>query len=244
MNRLSVPCLWLVLGVFLGLSPDARAGILFSSDFNANDGGLAASDLGGNPANPWTYGATAGVGGDGAWFINTSGIVSAKGLTSPTLTVTGTGPVTISFDHRYNLETNFDGGQLLVSVNSGAFTVVPDADFSMNGPTHTISTGFGSPIPGQRAWSSLSAGYATPAYVTSMATLGTLNAGDTIAFRFRAAWDVSVARPNPNWVIDNVLVQDAGATVVPEPSSLVLLGVGAAGVVGYVRRRGNRLRAN
>ncbi|MFO0809602.1 MAG: hypothetical protein U0746_13340 [Gemmataceae bacterium] len=218
-----------------GRGHSARASIIYSTNFNANDGGLVATNNGGNAANPWTYGATAGVGGNGAWFINGSFSVSDKFLTSPTLNVTGTGPVTITFDHRFSFENDYDGGQLYVSVNGGAFALVPLANFTANGYNSTIATPFSNPIAGQPAWSGISAGNETPAYITSTATLGSFAAGDTVAFRFRAAWDHSSARPSPNWVIDNVVVADADTTAVPAPPTLLLGLVGVG--VGVLRRR-------
>jgi hypothetical protein len=218
----------------------ARATVIYQSNFSANDGGLVAADLGGNPANPWTYGASAGVGGAGAWFVNGSTTISSKALTSPVLTVTADGAVTIAIDHRFNFELNFDGGQLYLSVNAGAFTLVPGTSFTANGYNSTISSFFSSPIAGQEAWSSLSTGYATPAYITSTATLGSFTAGTTLAFRLLGAWDSSVARTNPNWEIGAITVTDAsGLAEVPAPPSalLGLIGLGVSGVVRLRRRR-------
>jgi len=225
--------LW-VLGVALALAalPSlVHADVSF--DFDADSGGFTPSDLGGNPVNQWTYGPAAGVGGNGAWFINTSSIVSGKALTSPTLTVAGAGNVTLTFNHRFNFETQWDGGNLYKSINAGTFVLVPDADFIVSPYTHTLNVS-GNPIGGQRAWSNISAGYATPAYITSSATLGTLNGGDTVAFRFVGGWDGSIDRPSPNWVIDDVAVTN----VVPEPSTMALLF--SAGVAGLAWRRRKR----
>jgi hypothetical protein len=241
MTRLSARLM--ALGLAALSAPDARAAVIYSSNFDANDGGLVSTSLGGSAANPFTYGPTAGVGGNGAWFINPSTIVSDKALTGPSLVVGAAGAVTISFDHRYSFESTFDGGQLYVSVNGGAFALVPTAAFSSNGYTGTISVNFQSPIGGQMAFTGASAGYATPAYITSTATLGSFAAGDTIAFRFRAAYDNSLAAGTPSWVIDNVVVSDSAvgppSAVVPEPASLALLGVGA-GLAGVRRLRGRK----
>ncbi|MFO0809603.1 MAG: hypothetical protein U0746_13345 [Gemmataceae bacterium] len=232
MIRWSLPLAGLLA---LAVVTPARASIIYSTNFNANDGGLVATNNGGNAANPWTYGATAGVGGNGAWFINGSSSASDKFLTSPTLNVTGTGPVTITFDHRFFMSPPYDGGQLYVSVNGGAFAFVPLASFTANGYNSTIGPSAASPMAGQKAWTGTSAGNATPAYITSTATLGSFAAGDTVAFRFRAAWDDVGAFASPNWVIDNVVVADADTTAVPAPPTLLLGLVGVG--VGVLRRR-------
>src|SRR5262245_26951337 len=105
-------------------------------NFNADNGGYTRT--GNSGFGPWTYGSNAGADGSGAWFTNGPGDPCSspnrfEALTSPTFTAGG-GVVTISFDHRYSFETpNFDGGQLQVSVNGGAFNAVPATSFTANG---------------------------------------------------------------------------------------------------------------
>lgn len=92
----------------------------------------------------------------------------------------------LTFRTLFNLDASatpgvgFDGMVLEISrpdVNNGAFTDITDpatgAAFFSGGYTHTISSDFGSPIAGRKAWSSLSGGTkAAPAYITTKVRLG------------------------------------------------------------------------
>ena len=207
-------------------------------NFNANNGGFTVISSGPTES-IWTYGATAGVGGNGAWYVNgtgSQGIPSNSSLLSPVLTVSTTGSATLTFNHRYSFEDNstpYDGGQVQVSVNGGAFTAIPNSSFTTGGYNGTI-IGHGV-LDNQPGFNGTSSGYANPSYITSSATLGSYFGGDTIRLKFLGAWDEYLVGPSPNWVIDDVTLTNA----VPEPSFY-------AGVLGLLvlasavtrRRRG------
>lgn len=105
---------------------------LMMQDFNGGDGGFTVT----TPlayAGPWVYNA-----GTGSWRENgqivENGWTNVSFLSSPPIVLTTAGGVTLSFDHRYSFESgNWDGGQVLISVNGGAFTLVPGAAFTQNG---------------------------------------------------------------------------------------------------------------
>ena len=57
------------------------------------------------------------------------------------MTVGSPGTVVLQLDHRYSFEfdgTRWDGGQVRISVNGGAFAPVPSSAFSANGYTGQI----------------------------------------------------------------------------------------------------------
>ena len=128
-------------------------------------------------------------------------------LTSPTLTVPITGPVTLKFKHRYFFEQDYDGGAVYVSVNGAAPTYVNAAAFSANGYVGkvigTVFTG------GEQVFNLKSAGYDTAELIESVVNLGPLTAGDTLAIEFRGGWDDGYAEPAPNWEIGKVEVRDS-----------------------------------
>ena len=124
MKRIALSWLSLVLfGV-------ATTGCPAPQDFNADDGGFASgAGPGGPPRGAWVWSPTASVDGSGAWSTPGPGdpcaAPSSVVLVSPPLVVPLAGEVSVSFDHRYSFEVNglpFDGGQLQLSVNGGAFT--------------------------------------------------------------------------------------------------------------------------
>jgi uncharacterized repeat protein (TIGR01451 family) len=136
-------------------------------------------------------------------------------LDTPIIFVSGTNPQ-ISFQLDFDLESGFDGGQLLISLNGGAFQEFTAAggSFTAGGYNSTIPAGFGSPIGGQRAWSGSSGGY-----VTVTANLPAVATPGTVRFRWRVATDVS--NSNVGMAIDNVLVTatqvDLSVTNSPSP---------------------------
>jgi hypothetical protein len=197
---------------------------LFSTDFNANNGGFTVT----TPQTydgPWVYNS-----GTGSWQQDGQQTENSRPNTSfldgPPLTVSVAGEVIVSFAHRYSFEhdgTAWDGGQLRVSVNGGAFTAVAGGSFSSNSYNSAVAAGSSSDLKGQAAFVGTSPGYAA-GFITSVASLGTFNAGDVVRVRFMAAADTNTRGPStPNWEIDSVqLVQGSALTVT--------FSVGASGV--------------
>jgi autotransporter-associated beta strand protein len=150
------------------------------------------------------------VGGTGA------GVYS--GLVSPAATVGNSGNVTLTFTHRYDFESDedgiWDGGAVFVSVNGGPFTYVPTESFSSNGYVgDTLTNDSSAWSGGEKVFAGQSAGYATPALITSVATLGSLNATDTVAVEFRGGWDEATVKGPPAWEIGTVQISDTGGVI-------------------------------
>lgn len=219
----------------VGLLPisTARGEILLSEDFSGGDGGFTVTNVGA-VEHPWAYGS-------GVWSAGGSenvGSPTSSSLVSPTLTATVGGPTTLSFDHRHSFELDsvvWDGGQVQISVNGGAFAAVPAASFTANGYGGVVAGN--NALNGKDAFIGNSTGYATGAVITSVADLGTLNPGDTISVAFLGAWDEFARGSDPNWVIDSVSV-----TSVPEPGTIALglIGLAAAAIAGKKRVASSR----
>lgn len=132
-------------------------------------------------------------------------------LISPSVAVTATGAVTLTFTHRYDFETTFDGGVVFVSVNGGVFTKVPLASFTTNG-YNGVSVASVWPAA-EEIFTGTSTDYGVPTLITSVADLGILNATDTVAVEFRGGWDGNTNGANPNWEIGAVNIVDTGGTL-------------------------------
>ncbi len=108
--------------------------------------------------------------------LTTSAIVLPGSLESPT----------VAFTHYLSTEAGYDGGNVKMSVNGGAFQLIPTSAFTYN-PYNTVlvSSGAGNtnPMAGQAAWSGGQGPDNT--WGTSLIDLtGLVQAGDSVRFRF------------------------------------------------------------
>ncbi|MFZ9936794.1 MAG: autotransporter-associated beta strand repeat-containing protein [Luteolibacter sp.] len=150
--------------------------------------------------------------------LGSSGVGVYSGLVSPAATVGASGEVTLTFTHRYHFEADangaWDGGSVFVSVNDGPFTHVPAASFSSNGYTGDTLNNQSSAWPnGEKVFAGQSAGYATAELITTVATLGSLNATDKIAVEFRGGWDEANVSGPPAWEIGTVQISDTAGAI-------------------------------
>lgn len=162
-----------------------------------------------SPGGPWTFNPARN-----AWACHDqdpcASAFRASRLNSPHFSVTTTGPVTLTFRHRYSFEadatTRWDGGQVRLSVNGAEYVPVPLASFTANGYNNTVGGGSApnNDLSGQDAFTADSTGYGAGTFLTSTATLGLFNAGDTVSIQFLAAWDECSEGTEPNWEIDSV----------------------------------------
>jgi hypothetical protein len=194
----------------------ASAGIPFTGEeFNTSDGGFTVVTTGDVPG-PWAYDGT------GSWVAaggnDACGTPNNSALISTNYTLAQSGVLTLNLKHRYSFEQDYDGGQVLISVNDGAFTTVPAASFTQNGysPVKIIGNGV---LLGKSAFSGNSPGDAAGTFVTSVANLGSFKQGDKIAIEFLGAWDECSAALTPSWVVDSfhidllpTIVQDFATT--------------------------------
>jgi hypothetical protein len=167
------------------------------------------------PALPSSWTAIVASGSMTAWATNTTSpdttpnSVSAttvttpsdNRLTSPSVGVPNLTPQ-LSFRHRWNLETGYDGGILEISINGGAFTdiIAAGGSFVSGGYNGSISSSDGSPIAGANAWT----GNFDSAYTTTVINLPPSAAGQNAQFRWRLACDTGVSVPGAIWRVDTV----------------------------------------
>ncbi|MBN2505637.1 MAG: tandem-95 repeat protein [Verrucomicrobia bacterium] len=180
---------------------------VLDADFNADNGGFAVVNTG-TVAGPWVYNA-----GAGTWSANGSeGVVNSR-LSTPTLTLSKGGTVSVTFHHRYNFEGDasirWDSGAIWCSVNGGDPVYVPATDIT--GENYKTDLAIGGNCPpnnGKFAFNGKSPDFEAGTFVETTATLGLFNSGDTIAVHFMGAWDEGyVEVPAPNWEVDRVQVQ-------------------------------------
>lgn len=231
----------LAAGALLLWAQASWADPFYSQNFNSGNGGFTTSTVNPPGAGPWTYSATAGVGGSGAWTTpgGESGnyptpLPYEQLLTSPVITVPGPGRVVLDFDHLYNLEYDgadiWDGGTLMLSVNGGAFNPVGASAFTSNGYLgplqNTYDWGYAGSLNGINVFAGDSGGF-----LHSTAELGFFAAGDTLRLQFRGGWDWFYNQGTPAWSVDNITLN-----AVPEPSTFVLLALSLAAAPFVVRR--------
>lgn len=210
----------LVAVTLLSASPGSAQ--VSNVDFTVGNGGYVAQNLG-TGTNPWFW--TSGTG----WAVNSSNTVSLERLLSPVLTATGSA-WGLNFTHQYNFENTFDGGQVWMSVNGGAFSLLGTSGAPYTG---TLSTAFSSPRGGQAAFTGLNSGNISTTFS------GATTAGTTFQFAFDGAWDNSVSSTNPNWLLTAIEYRDFSTpnNVVPEPATMSLLATGLVGMIGAGMRR-------
>ena len=143
-------------------------------------------------------------------------LTSRNGLISPAITVpAGTTP-RISFEHYMASEATWDGGNVKVSVNGGAFTLVPEDAYLFNAPAGELDPDAG-PMGGEPAWTGTDGGKLAGSWGTSVIDLGKLAAaGASVKFRFDMGRDG--CNGVDGWYVDNVKVEVCESSTTPTPT--------------------------
>jgi Zn-dependent metalloprotease len=142
-------------------------------------------------------------------YRNQSGVLN---LDSPAIQIPNDVVRTrISFEHRIASEFGYDGGQLMVSVDGGAFTVVPDTAFVFNAYNNTLigPTGSLNPRAGQKAFTGTDdmTNLLEASWGTSIVDLaGIAGAGQTVKFRWAFSNDDCGGASYYGWYVDNINV--------------------------------------
>ncbi|WP_122817880.1 M4 family metallopeptidase [Nocardioides pantholopis] len=170
-----------------------------------NDPWKASTDAPAGHADGVAYGPAP----DEGQCVNGPGDFSSRdSITSPTVTYpTGQAPKLL-FDHYVATEVGYDGGNVKVSVNGGAFAVVPAAAYVFNGPNATIITaaaGNTNPLAGERGWTGTDGGEPTGSWGQTQVDLSQLGkAGDQLQFRFDIGRDGCGGLDG--WYVDDIKV--------------------------------------
>ena len=168
---------------------------------------------------------------------------SRDSISSPVVEVGDLLNPKLTFDHSVSTELGYDGGNLKVSLNGGAFKAVPAAAYLYNGPGEIAVAGNTNPLAGEPGFSGTDGGTLESGWGTSVVDLTTLGleSGDTLQLRFDIGRDGCGGVIG--WSVDNVKLIDCKlptttvAVRTPEPStfgqaSSVDISVTRAGSVG------------
>jgi bacillolysin len=139
-------------------------------------------------------------------------------LDGPLLVLPADRPVPrVAFDHWVATEPGYDGGNLKVSVNGGAFQLVPTARFGFNPYNRTlVVSGNTCPLAGEVAWSGTDGGSLDGSWGQSQLDLSGIAApGDTIQLRFELGMDG--CNGNTGWYVDDVHVYTCSDETTPPP---------------------------
>lgn len=146
-----------------------------------------------------------------------SGVYS---IASPAITAPPAGnKIEVRFDHFVETELLFDGGQLYLSVNNGAFAIVPPERFIYNGYNENFDAAVPvgqntNPRAGEPAWTGADGGSTQGSWGTSVVDLtGLVQPGQSYKLRF----DFSVDGCNgvTGWYLGDLTVNDCPALTAP-----------------------------
>jgi Zn-dependent metalloprotease len=192
-----------------GWTQDEELGTPFSEgvDWEASDA-APAGHAGGVAYGPDPVAGVCGAPGD---------LTSRNGLISPAITVPAGATPRISFDHYLASEATWDGGNVKVSVNGGAFGLVPATAYLFNAPGGELDPDAG-PMGGEAAWTGTDGGQLYGSWGTSVIDLSKVAAaGASVKFRFDMGRDG--CNGVDGWYVDNVKVQVCEAVVTPTPTT-------------------------
>ncbi|WP_182526574.1 M4 family metallopeptidase [Nocardioides dongkuii] len=137
-------------------------------------------------------------------------VSSRNGLISPAVTYpAGTG-AKLSFDHYVATEVGYDGANVKVSVDGGAFEIVPTAAYLFNAPGAELESAAAdntNPMAGERAYTGTDGNEPGGSWGTSIVDLGAIpgaDPGDELRFRFDMGRDGCGGLDG--WYVDNVSV--------------------------------------
>ena len=135
-------------------------------------------------------------------------------LESPEITIPATATtLRMTFDHWVSTEPGFDGGNLKISVNAGAWQLVKASDFIYNPYNATLNTaaqGNDNPLAGQPAFSGADAGSFGGSWGRSIVNLAPYaTPGQKIKLRFELGNDSCVGALG--WYLDDVMVYQCTA---------------------------------
>lgn len=149
---------------------------------------------------------------DGQCGVPTGDRSGVMTLASPAITLPAAAILSprVTFEHSIASEFGFDGGNVKISINGGAYALVPASAFIFNPYNTTMVTSGGgntSPLAGQPGFSGSDGGEVTTKWGESQIDLTKVGAkpGDTIQLRFDFGMDGCGSIDG--WYVDNVKVR-------------------------------------
>eukprot|EP00978_Attheya_sp_CCMP212_P033521 scaffold135561_cov52-Attheya_sp.AAC.1 len=109
----------------------------------------------------------------------------------------GPGDLQMSFVHQYDIESEWDGGIVKISINNNEFTLIKNSTFSENGYNEQLKTEFDgniNPLEGLDAFSGKSDGYVTSDLSLTRAYGQPFAGGDLVRLRFELGMDNCVGK--------------------------------------------------
>lgn len=197
------------------------ANTVFLDDFEAGLGGWTLTNQGvfaGWPGLDWSqdstlpggrsgasaFGADPGIGNCDGGAGDVSGMMSME---SPIINIPAGVFVAprLAFDHYVATEGGWDGGNLKISINGGAYTVVPASAYTFNAYNTALNTaGNTNPLAGQPGFSGTDGGQVNGSWGQSQIDLAALGVvpGDTIRLRYDMGMDGCSGVDG--WYVDDV----------------------------------------
>ncbi len=144
-------------------------------------------------------------------------------LDSPSIMIPGNTEVPrISFEHWFETEFEYDGGNIKISVNGGAFNIIPASAFEYGEHYGTLAPAFDefgvedntNPLAGQEAFTGTIDGNPSGSWTdVRINLLGIAAAGDTIKLRFD--FGIDGCDGAVGWYVDDVEVYGCAAELPP-----------------------------
>lgn len=212
-------------------SPDVESNI-FYEDFENGMGAFTTTDIPSNPSTwetrVWVVDNSLPRGRTGSAMFGADPINGDCGtdlengiirLESPQITIPvgRTATINMTFEHYVATEADWDGGNLKYSGNSGAWTVMPAANYtynSYNGSIYSATNGNDNPMESQVAFTGSDGGSAGGSWGKSQLNLtGLVAENGTIQFRWEMGTDGCNGRDG--WYVDNVQICTCENAVLP-----------------------------
>ena len=115
----------------------------------------------------------------------------------------------LSFDHYVATELGWDGGNLKISINGGAYAVVPASAFTFNpynATLQTVAAGNTNPLAGEPGFTGTDGGQVTGSWGTSHVNLSALGVTGRDEIRLRFDFGMDGCTGIDGWYVDDVVV--------------------------------------
>ncbi len=146
---------------------------------------------------------------------------SRDSIISPKVTVpAGNQSARMSFEHYVSTESGYDGGNVKVSINGGAYVVIAASAYIFNAPGKIFDASTNTnPLAGQDGFTGTDGGRIGGSWGTSQIDLvkGGVKAGDTVTFRFDMGRDGCGGLEG--WYVDNIEVVTCVLAAAPVAST-------------------------